>query len=359
MIIFRYIAREIIITTIAVSSILLLIIMSGRFIRYLAQAARGVVETSVLLEIMLYKVPNFMQLIIPLGLFLAILLGLGRMYVDNEISVLTMAGVSQKSILKIILVVALMMAGVVASLSLGLTPYGARKVSQITRSQEVLNEFDTITAGKFLTNKQRVTYVEELSDDRTKLKGVFMSGSASGKNILLVAKNGEQQLTASGDRYLILHDGARYDGNFEANDYQITKFATYAILIARKQAKASKSLELVSTSTLLQNNDKASQIEFYWRISLVILAVIIPIIAVPLAKVNPRQGRFIKILPAIFLYILYLGSLISMNGALHESNLSALIGFGSIHLFFLVIGLILVNSENITRKLTQSKNSKN
>jgi len=355
MIIFRYIAREIIITTIAISSVLLLIIISGRFIRYLAQAASGVVETSILLEIMLYKIPGFIQLIIPLALFLAILLSLGRMYVDNEITVLTMAGISQKNIVIITLVVSLFMTITVAIFSLGLTPKGASKVSYITRNQEMLNEFDTLTAGKFLTNKQRVTYVANLFDERQKLQGIFIADSSNGKNSMLIAKSGYKQFTESGDSYLILRDGARYDGNFGVNDYQITKFGTYAILIAKKQATTSNSLELVSTFKLLQNFNRAEQIELYWRISLALITIVIAIIAVPFAKVNPRQGRFIKILPAIFIYILYLGSIIGINGSLPKNDLEPLVGFAVIHLIFLGLGLIFLNYEFIVRKLVKSK----
>ena len=40
-IIFRYLAKEVLTSMVAVSAVLLLIIMSGRFVRYLADAAAG------------------------------------------------------------------------------------------------------------------------------------------------------------------------------------------------------------------------------------------------------------------------------------------------------------------------------
>ena len=72
MIVFRYLSRELLLTSGAVSAVLLVIIMSGRFIKYLAQAAEGRLDHTVLFLIMAYKLPSFFQLILPLGLFLGV-----------------------------------------------------------------------------------------------------------------------------------------------------------------------------------------------------------------------------------------------------------------------------------------------
>ena len=63
-------SRELLVTLSAVSAVLLVIIMSGRFIKYLAQAAQGLLDPGVLLMIMGFRLPGFLQLILPLGLFL-------------------------------------------------------------------------------------------------------------------------------------------------------------------------------------------------------------------------------------------------------------------------------------------------
>jgi len=344
MIIFRYIARELIITLAAVTTVLLLIVMSGRFIRYLANAASGMFEPLVLLEIMAYRMPGFLQLILPLGLFLGILLGLGRMYVDNELTVLTMAGVSQKQILAFCLKVAFLIAFLAASLSLYLVPQGEKQVVALLNQQDTLTEFDTLTAGRFLTNERtgRVTYVEELQNERTKLKGVFISSSSNGQDSILIAQSGYQQLAADGTRYLVLQNGTKYDGKLGSNDYLVTEFGSYGLMIARMPVKASNALEATSTLELLQIPTKKAQVELYWRFSLPLLVLIVTLIAVPLAKVNPRQGRFVKLLPAVLLYLAYLSILISVRGSLPKNELNPLLGFGLVHGSFLLIGVVLL-----------------
>ena len=107
MIVFRYLSREVLLTFSAVSAVLLVIIMSGRFIKYLAQAAQGVLDPSVLLMIMAYRIPGFLQLILPLGLFLGVLLAYGRLYLESEMTVLTATGMSEQRLLSYTLAPAL------------------------------------------------------------------------------------------------------------------------------------------------------------------------------------------------------------------------------------------------------------
>src|SRR6478735_7615050 len=99
-IIARYLAREILQTTAAVTLILLLIFLSGRFAKYLVDAATGRISADIIFSLLLYRSPNILERILPLGLFLGILLVFGRLYVENEISVLHASGVSIARLLR-------------------------------------------------------------------------------------------------------------------------------------------------------------------------------------------------------------------------------------------------------------------
>ena len=56
---------------------------------------------------MAYRIPGFIELILPLGLFLGILLAYGRLYLDSEITVLNACGISEKKLLSSALMPAL------------------------------------------------------------------------------------------------------------------------------------------------------------------------------------------------------------------------------------------------------------
>ena len=59
-IIFRYLGRQVLTTMFAVALVLLLVFMSGRFLQYLAAAARGEFAAGVLFIIMGYRLPEFL-----------------------------------------------------------------------------------------------------------------------------------------------------------------------------------------------------------------------------------------------------------------------------------------------------------
>ncbi len=149
MIVFRYLSREVLITMSAVSAVLLVIIMSGRFIKYLAQAAQGLLDPGSLFMIMGVRLPGFLQLILPLGLFLGILLAYGRLYLDSEMTVLTATGMSQQRLLAITLAPALFIALLVAWLSLWLAPQGITQMQLLLNKQDAMTEFDTLAPGRF------------------------------------------------------------------------------------------------------------------------------------------------------------------------------------------------------------------
>ena len=73
MLIFRYLARDLLSSTFAVCTVLLLVILSGRFVKYLAQAAAGELDAGILLAVIGYRLPGFLELILPLAFFLGIL----------------------------------------------------------------------------------------------------------------------------------------------------------------------------------------------------------------------------------------------------------------------------------------------
>ena len=78
MILFRYISREILMTMLAVTFTLLVIVISSRLVAYLASAAAGDLPAGLVFSIILFRLPGFLELILPLSFFISVLLALGR-----------------------------------------------------------------------------------------------------------------------------------------------------------------------------------------------------------------------------------------------------------------------------------------
>jgi len=368
---FRYLSRELLITAAAVSAALLVIIMSGRFIKYLAQAAQGALDPSVLLLIMGFRIPGFLQLILPLGLFLGILLAYGRLYLDSEMLVLSATGMSQQRLLAYSLMPAALVALLTGWLSLSLAPQGAVKVTQILNEQATLTEFDTLVPGRFQSMKggSRVTYSETLSNQRKALGGVFISdratprGSSGAKSSdisVLFAESGHQEIQPDGSRYLILQNGYRYDGTPGQADYRILQYDSYGVLLPKPEPVSNVGLreEALPTATLWGSTQPKHQAELQWRLSIPLLVFVVTFLAVPLSRVNPRQGRFIKILPAVLLYMAYLALLIFMRSALYKGRLPAGLGLWWVHALFFTLGLLLLYQERLSLSLAKRRTAR-
>jgi lipopolysaccharide export system permease protein len=351
-IIFRYLSRELLVTATAVSAVLLVIIMSGRFIKYLAQAARGVLDPSVLLWVMLYRMPGFLQLILPLGFFLAIMLSYGRMYLESEMAALSASGMSQQRLLLYTLGPATLLALVVGWLALSVTPSSAYKSWELLAAQDNLSELETLSAGRFqeLGSGSRVTYTESLNAERTVLRGVFITERGKdGQITTLIAERGRQLIQEDGRRYLVLENGYRYDGMPGQADYRVLQYDRYGVLLPSPEVSLgpNRSLDDDPTASLWGHPGRAQQAELQWRLSLPLIVLIMTLFAVPMARANPRQGRYLKLLPALFLYMGYLGLLIAMRSQVEKGTIPPGIGLWWVHLLFVGIGALIFFWEPI------------
>ncbi len=361
-IIFRYLSRQLLQVMLAVTFIVLLIIMSGRFVNYLADAASGQLRADFLLAIMAYRIPDFLVMILPLGLFLGIILSYGRLYVDNEMSVLSACGMSRNQLLGMTMIPSMAVMAVVGFLSLYVAPMGIQKVEMIFNEQDALTEFDTLGAGRFQSVGGRVTYAETLSNDRKVMEKVFIATSNSNNttgtmSILLADRARIDTEQGEGEqRFLILNEGKRFDMTPGMPAMRQTEFSTYGIRMEEPRTRKETSKEQALATEQLLNSDRRSHIaELQWRISLPLLIPIIVLLALPLSQINPRQGRYVKLLPGILLYLFYLSLLMSARGAVDDGRLSPAIGLWAVHAAFAAIALLLYLVEPVRRNLVRRR----
>ena len=199
------------------------------------------------------------------------------------------------------------------------------------------------------------------------MRGVFISEkrdvrkpSAKEEGItVLVAQTGRQEIQEDGSRYLILEDGYRYDGTPGEADYRVIHYDTYGVLLPKPSIEVKLGeRETMTTRELLNSNKPRMQSELQWRLSIPILVLIVTFIAVPLSRVNPRQGRFLKLLPAILLYMAYLALLVAARSALDKGKIPMAVGLWPVHGVFLLIGLVLVYWRPVQLRLAQWRASK-
>lgn len=337
----------------AVTGILLMILMSSRLIYQLTAAAAGKIPLEIVFFTLLLRMPSFLEMILPLSLFIAILLSYGRLYAESEMTVLTATGFSNARLLGYTLLPAAFITLMVAFFSLYLSPLGAQKMEDLYRKQASMTEFELLAPGRFQSTSKgsRVTYTEGLSNDKSEMNNIFIADG----NTILLARTGTQKINAdTGSRFLELHNGKRFDIAPGKLNVEVLDFELYGVKIADEQAERKKiKKEAVPTLELFGSDSTRHVSQLQWRISLIIMVPICALIAFPLSKVNPRQGRFARLFPAIILFMVYITLLISLRGMLSKGNISPAIGMWWVHIVYAFIGagLLLIPEWHRRRKI--------
>lgn len=355
MIIFRYLGRQVFQVMAAVTVILLVVAMITRFLQYLGDAVAGEISSDILLLLMAYRLPEFLLVILPFSLFLGILLAYGRMYADNEMTVLRACGFSQKRLVGVTLSASLLLAVLAGVLSLAVAPWGLRNTEQLMDSQDELTELDLIVAGQFqdFAGGLRTTYAESIATgaEGRQLNNTFVAMRSpggegeEGDSVRVIVSDSARPVIdeVSGRRFMLLENGYVYDGVPGRGDYTVTRFEEQGVLMPETGRIENVVREkAMPTRELLGSRNPEQQAELQWRLSGILIIPILALIAVPLSRVDPRQGRFSKLVPAALLYAVYYVVLQLAMGMVESGALPALIGLWWVHAAFLAFGCYLL-----------------
>ena len=357
-IIARYITKEILLTFFTITSILLLIVISNRFALYLAKAATGELPISLVFKIVGLYTPEFLSYLIPLSFFVAILFAYGRMYADSEMTVLSACGLSSNYIIRLTLTLALIVLLFTGALTVWIVPEVASLREKALHEGEAFGVMQSLMPGRFQTfsdGGRLVFYIEETTQKKGSLKGIFIAerpNNAAAKPdqgwTVITAEEAHVAADEENHRYnLVLQKGERYQGLPGKADYSVVKFQEYGREIPHQtETVANDALRLKKTMSLMSSKDPEDAAELQWRLSLPLSILILALVAIPLAKVNPRHGRFARFLPAIVVYIVYYNLFTISKRWVTNEVLPQFIGVWWVHILFLSLGLFLIAKES-------------
>ena len=127
MIINRYLIREIALPLVTVTATLIVIFMSYNAASYTADAAAGLLPAGTVAHLTLLRSLVAIEVLLPVALYLAVVMSLGRLYSDNEMVALHASGFSELRVMRSVLWLSLSLAIIVASLSLVVRPWAYQK----------------------------------------------------------------------------------------------------------------------------------------------------------------------------------------------------------------------------------------
>ena len=305
----RYVIREVWLTTLAVAVVLLAILVSTRLARMLAQALAGDLPAPAVLTVIVWKTVQKLSVVLPLAVFLAQLLVLGRLNRDHELAAMAACGYGPPQLLRVLLLACAPWLVVTAVLTLWLSPLAVGenvRAIAVARSQAQLTAY---AAGRFTEFGRggAVFYVASMDAADSRLRNVFiyMPATEQSPSRVLTAKEAVIETTDDAERFLILAHGHRYDGAPMRDDFRTIRFARHGVLIRPGAVAQASRREAVGTGQLLDDTAPAARVELSWRVFYPGLLVVLTVFAVAVSRVPPRRGRYARIPHGIAVYAVY------------------------------------------------------
>jgi lipopolysaccharide export system permease protein len=313
----RALVREFANAAAATFFVLLGITLTMQLVKLLGQAAIGVITPAGVAALLGFALLNYLPVLLSLTTFIAILLTLTRSYKDSEMVVWFSSGMGLTRWVKPVLAFATPFVCLIALLSLVLSPWAVSRSEELRRLMDSRDDAAAVVPGTFRESSraERVYFVEEVSGAENMVANVFVSSSQHQKLGVMVARRGFQQIAENGDRFLVLLNGRRYEGAPGTPEYRVYEFERYAMRVEIGQAAArAPTTKTTPTSELLLERTPRNLAELTWRLGLPASALILSLIAIPLAFVNPRAGRSMNLVLALLIFMSY-SNLLSITQA--------------------------------------------
>lgn len=305
----RYLLREAGGAWLAVTLVLLVIMLSTRFARFLAQAAAGDLPRELLFQVVALSSLQYLVILIPVSLLLAIMLALGRLYKDNEIAAMTGCGLGLAGLYRPFLLLGVLLALLTAALAFQIGPWAGRTADYQVKNAARLIQFNPFEAGRFkeVGGGRAVFYTASMSGDGERLGTVFARIEEPDGASIVIAREGHQHTDAeTGEREVLLGQGHRYQGEAGRADFDIMRFGEFITRIAPPDfIYISAKRKILSTEDLLASDAAEDRAEIAWRVAAPISVLILALLAVPLSHIGPREGRYGKLVIGILAYLLY------------------------------------------------------
>jgi lipopolysaccharide export system permease protein len=336
--------RELATSAVAIFLVLLGISITTQLVRLLGQAASGIITSTGVVALLGFTLVGYLPILLSVTLFIAVLMTLTRSYRDSEMVVWFSCGMGLTRWIRPVLTFSLPLVFTIALLSLLLSPWAVQKAEDFRRQMDSRDDVAQVTPGVFHESRRadRVYLVEEVAGKANLVANVFVSSTQHGKLGVMVAQSGFQETAANGDRFLVLLNGRRYEGEPGSPEYRIFEFERYAMRIETAESVArAPTTKTMSTLDLMRDPIPRNLGELSWRMGLPASALILCLLAIPLSFVNPRAGRSMNIVLAILVYMVYSNLLSIMQASIAQSRVDFFIGMWGVHAAMVLLLLVM------------------
>jgi lipopolysaccharide export system permease protein len=329
----------------AVFVTLFTIMATTQTIRLLGLAASGKLASEAVLALLGFSALNYLPVLLALTVFVSVLMAISRQYKDSEMVVWFASGLSLTQWIRPVLSFALPFVAMIATLSLVVSPWAVEQSERYREHLESQDEVARVSPGVFRESSSgdRVFFVEGQVGETANVQNIFVSTVQQGKVGIVVSRRGYTEFAPNGDKFLVLVNGRRYEGEPGMLDYKIMDFEKYAVRVEENSGHAADaaSPKAMSTLDLIAKRTNPDKGEFLWRISLPLSALTLALLAIPLSFVNPRAGRSANLLLALLTYMIYSNAISITQAWVAQGKIGFHIGWWVVHLAMFVLLVVL------------------
>ncbi len=338
----KMIVHDLLKTLLSVLTVIVVIIVSRKFIRVLDDAIAGQVSNETLLSILGLKTIIASVEFLPVALFMAVLMVMGRMYRDQEMAAVSSAGGGAGTIYRAVFLLVVPLSMLAVGLSLYVSPWAEAKVDKLMQQGEESADLRGIAAGKFSEYSQGdlVFYVEKISADK-KMHKVFVQNRQHGDVAIINAESARLKDLPDG-KYIIFEHGEQVQGQPGSLDYVVEQFTEYAVRIEAKVTAATVNRQALAVDVLWGSDVVLYIAELQRRFSIPLGVLLLSFIAVPLAQISPRSGVYGNMLVGFLIYFSY-GNLVRVSQSwVMSETIPAWLGGLGVNVLLLLIGSFLL-----------------
>lgn len=309
MIIERYIIREIVKPTVTICTVLVFVFGSYISTRYGEDAVHGMLPGISVLQLILLRIVIALEVLLPTTLYLSVVIALGRLHRDAELTAMFACGVSMARVIKSVLLVSVMGGLIVMCLSLFIRPWAWNQFFEIKAHAQANFDLTRMKSGTFyeIGGGERVIFAETVNQQANLAKRVFIqTKKEDGIQIIYTDQTRQFMDEVTGKPLLAAHEGQLYEFGSDDQKGLILEFEQASIHLTPKEViQHEYKVKSVATKSLIDSDDLEEVAEMQWRLTAPLSTILLALLAVSLSNSAPRQGKYVKAPVAILVFAVY------------------------------------------------------
>ncbi|MRR07670.1 MAG: LPS export ABC transporter permease LptF [Deltaproteobacteria bacterium] len=363
-ILFRYIFKETAVPFVLGMAVFTFVLLMGRLLKLAEMVfAKGVPFLDVC-RLILFMLPSFLLVSIPMAFLLAVLLAFGRLSADSEVTAMKASGIGLGSLLAPVVTFAVLAYVVTTFITVYALPWGNASFKQFL--YEVVETRAATTIKEKVFNDDfpgLVVFVDGYDQSSHEISGILIHDERDPEEPMTIFASTGVIEAAPEEKNVRLHleNGSIHRGIGESG-YRLVEFRSYDLHVDLRQSTKKDQLDegdltlkqLMANRSNQQNSEKFRRnvsIELHKRFALPFACIVFAMIGVPLGIQNQRSGRAGGFSAGIIILMLYYMVMSAGNTIAEKEILPASLAVWLPNALFIALGIYLLRLASTERQL--------